>query len=233
MSGKQECIYIYANHPIFHPDSVTGFDKLSSSDSSSLYKSLLENFFEVLSGLNSRSDVIYSLDVEDDGYVPANFFPKNVKIFFGTAGNIVYNLEVLSQNYFSLFENNIFIRFDAIGISEQNINRIFDLLSIEDNSLVIGKSNNNKVPFIGFNKISRKLMKKLFAVKFDYEKFLLEAGKNESFIHTLDGFQLIENFNDFKNLYIELSKKESNAYCSQNSHERFTNLFIEYRDFLK
>ena len=76
-------------------------------------------------------------------------------------------------------------------------------------------------------------MVKLFEVEFDYEQFLLEAGKNELFINTLDGFQLIENFNDFNSLYLELSGKESASYCSQESHERFTNLFIEYRDLLK
>ena len=118
-------------------------------------------------------------------------------------------------------------------VRHRQSDKMFDLLSIEDDSLVIGKSITNKVPFIGFNNIDRKLMIKLFEVKFDYEKFLLEAGKRELFINTLDGFQLIEGFEDLKNLYLELSKKESESYCSQESHERFTNLFIEYRDLLR
>jgi len=66
----------------------------------------------------------------------------------------------------------------------------------------------------------------------EYDKFLLEAGKSDLFLNTLNGFQLIENFSEFKYLYIELSKKESLSYCSQQMHERFTNLFIEYKDLL-
>ena len=38
---------------------------------------------------------------------------------------------------------------------------------------------------------------------------------------------------DFKTLYKELSKKESLIYCSQNMHEKFTHLFIEYKELLK
>ncbi len=72
----------------------------------------------------------------------------------------------------------------------------------------------------------------MFAAALDYDTFLLEAGKSDLFLNTLNGFQLIENFSDFKNLYIELSKKESLSYCSQQMHERFTNLFIEYKDLL-
>ncbi len=233
MTEKQKCIYIYSGHPIFNPDSVTIFENLSSADSSFLYTSLIENTIEILTGLSSGIEIIYSLDIEDNDNIPLNFFPQNSKIFFATTGNTAYNLDVLDQNYFSLYENNIFIRSNTIGVSQQNINKVFDLLSFEDNTLVIGKSKNNKIPFIGFNKISRKLMLKLFEINFDYEKFLLEAGKSEMYINTLENFQQIENFEDFRNLYFELSEKESESYCSQESHERFTNLFIEYRDLLK
>jgi hypothetical protein len=232
MHKKQKCIYIFARHPIFNTESVPKFENLSCADSSFLYSNLMANYFELLSGLASETEIVYSVDIEDNAFIPLNFFPENSKIFFATGGNIVYNMEVLDQNYFSLFEYNIFIRSDAIGISEQNIKKIFDLLSIEDDALVIGKGN-NKIPFIGFNSISRKLMVKLLEVEFNYEKFLLESGKSELFINTLDGFRLIENFSDLKNLYIGLSKKESISYCSQESHERFTHLFIEYRDLLK
>jgi hypothetical protein len=233
MRKNQKCIYICARHPVFNQESVIQFENFSALDSSFLYKNLLANQIEVVTGLGSGIEIVYYLNVDDNNYVPSNFFPENSNIFFATGANMVYNMEVLDQKYFSLFENNILIHSNSIGISNKNINRIFDLLSIEDDSLVIGKSVNNKVPFIGFNKISRKLMIKLFEIDFDYEQFLLESGKSEMFLNTLEGSQLIENFEDFKKLYIELSKKESVSYCSQESHERFTHLFIEYRDLLR
>jgi len=233
MFKKQKCIYIYADNSIFNLETVIKFENLSTLDSAFLFSNLLANYFELTSQLTKEAEIIFCIDVKDNDFIPQNFFPANSKIFFATSGNIVYNMEVLDQNYFSLFENNIFFRSDAIGVSDQNINKIFDLLSIEDNSLVIGRSIKNKIPFIGFNSVDRELMIKLFEVQFDYEKFLLEAGKRELFINTVDGFQIIENFDDLKKLYTELSKKESETYCSQESHERFTNLFIEYRDLLR
>jgi hypothetical protein len=62
---------------------------------------------------------------------------------------------------------------------------------------------------------------------------LIKAGKEENFVHTLNNFMLIETKDDFIKLYNELSKKESMQYCSQNIHEKFTHLFIEYKELLK
>jgi hypothetical protein len=67
----------------------------------------------------------------------------------------------------------------------------------------------------------------------DYDSFLNKIVKFEHFIHVLKDFMLIKNLEDFKTLYDNLSKKESFSYCGQNIHERFTNLFIEYKDLLK
>ena len=136
------------------------------------------------------------------------------------------------QNYFSIFENNILIRADVIGVSKKTMQKIFNMLAIEDDVLVIGKSKNKKVALLGFNNLEINLLDEMFSVDLEYNKFLLEIGKSDLFLNTLNGFQLIENFSDFKNLYIELSKKESLSYCSQQMHERFTNLFIEYKDLL-
>ena len=73
----------------------------------------------------------------------------------------------------------------------------------------------------------------MFSVNLSYDDFLIEAGKNEYYINIFQGFQLIEDSADFKNLYIELSKKGSLSYCSEIMHERFTSLFIEYKNLLK
>ena len=57
-------------------------------------------------------------------------------------------------------------------------------------------------------------------------------SSKDIFIHTLDNFLSINDFEDIKKLYIELSKKESLSYCSQNMHESFNDLFIEYKELL-
>ncbi len=232
MHKKKNCIYVLSLHPVFNGEAAPKFENLSPPDSILLYSHLLANFIEVFADIDLSFELVFCLNEKDENYIPRNFFPDDSILFFNTSENINSNLEQLEQNYFSIFKNNILIRSDVIGVSKNTRQKIFNLLVIEDDVLVMGKSKNKKVPLLGFNNFNTILLDEMFSAALDYDTFLLEAGKSEMFLNTLYGFQLIENFSDFKNLYIELSKKESLSYCSQQMHERFTNLFIEYKDLL-
>jgi hypothetical protein len=107
------------------------------------------------------------------------------------------------------------------------------LLSIEDEAVVIGKTDSGAVAFIGFNTYNGELFGEIDWDNFNYDSFLLYASKHEHFLHVINSFLVIKTMEDFKILYMELSKKESLAYCSQDMHEKFTHLFIEYKDLLK
>ncbi len=226
------CIYVLSLHPVFNSEVAPKFEKLSLWDSNLLYSHLLANFIEVFTNTELKFELVFCLNERDEDYIPGNFFPDDSIVFIKTSENKDSHLEQLGKDYFSSFENNILIRSDVIGISNKTIQKIFNLLAIEDDVLVIGKSINKKVALLGFNNLETNLLGEMFSNTLEYDNFLIEAGKSDLFLNTLNGFQLIENFIDFKNLYIELSKKESLAYCSQQMHERFTNLFIEYKDLL-
>ena len=232
MNKKKNCIYILCLHPIFNSAAVPKFEKLSLRDSILLYSQLLANFIDIFSKTYLKFELVFCLDEKDEDYIPGKFFPNESKIFINISENESSKVQRLAKNYFSGFENNIIIRADVIGISEKTIKKIFNLLAIEDDVLVIGKSINKKVALLGFNNLGMNLLDEMFSTTLEYDNFLIEAGKSDLFLNTLNGFQLIEDFSDFKNLYIELSKKESLSYCSQLMHERFTNLFIEYKDLL-
>jgi hypothetical protein len=232
MHKKKNCIYVLCVHPVFNGEAAPKFENLSLRDSNLLYSHLLTNFIEIFTHTDLDFELVFCFNEKDEKYIPANFFPDDSIIFFNTSENNDANLEHLGKNYFSSFENNILIRADVIGISDKTIQKIFNLLAIEDDVLVIGKSINKKVALLGFNNLEINLLDEMFSTTLEYDNFLIEAGKSDLFLNTINGFQLIENFSDFKNLYIELSKKESLAYCSQQMHERFTNLFIEYKDLL-
>lgn len=232
MHKKKNCIYVLSLHPVFNTQAAPEFENLSLRESILLYSHLLTNFIEIFSAAGLGFELAFCLNENDENYIPGNFFPDESIIFINTSENNDSNLEQLRKSYFSKFENNIIIRADVIGVSEKTIQKIFNLLAIEDDVLVIGKSINKKIALLGFNNLELNLLDEMFSATIEYDDFLIEAGKSDLFLNTLNGFQLIENFNDFKNLYIELSKKESLAYCSQQMHERFTNLFIEYKDLL-
>lgn len=110
---------------------------------------------------------------------------------------------------------------------------MFDLLFVDDETIIIGKTNEEKMGFIGSNSLNKEIYEQFFLYKLNYEKYLADIGNKDNFVHVLTGFLVINDLKDFKILYEELSKKESIEYCSQEMHERFTNLFIEYKDLLK
>ncbi len=121
-----------------------------------------------------------------------------------------------------------------MGITKELIEKALDQLAIEDEAIVIGRTIENYISFIGFNNYNSELFNEIDWQLVDYDSFLTKACKYENFIHVLSGnFMMIKNLNDFKKLYTELSKKESLAYCSPEMHEQFTNLFIEYKEFVE
>jgi hypothetical protein len=77
-----------------------------------------------------------------------------------------------------------------------------------------------------------KLFESLLTFNQNYISVLNHLTNRDILIHTLDGYLSIDDFEDIKKLYIELSKKESLSYCSPTLHERFNDLFIEYKDLL-
>ena len=72
----------------------------------------------------------------------------------------------------------------------------------------------------------------IFLAERKFGKFLSSISSKDIFIHSLDNILSINDFEDIKKLYIELSKKESLSYCSQKMHESFNDLFIEYKELL-
>lgn len=232
MLKKKNCIYLFSLHPLFNDKEIQRFEKLTTQDSVMLNSNLVANFIEIVSSDDLNTEIVFCFHERDKDCIPKFFFPETSQFFFKAENNLTTDLINLEQDYFSVFENNILIQANSIGISAHTFEKTFNMLSIEDEAIVIGKSITKKVALLGFNNIDLQLLEHLFSVNFDYDKFLFEIGKSDLFINTLNGFQLIEDFIDFKNLYLELSKKESLSYCSQQIHEQFTNLFIEYKDLL-
>ena len=122
--------------------------------------------------------------------------------------------------------------YNSIGMTRSDIFRAFDLIQSDEPSIVIGKSNQDRIVFTCTPGVDKDLLDHIFLTKRKYSKYLTSISRNDLFIHTLDNFLSIDDFEDIKKLYIELSKKESLSYCSKKMHESFNDLFIEYKDLL-
>jgi hypothetical protein len=223
-------IYIFAPYPVFNPVSVRSFENFDKADSVILFSTLIENLIEIISALKINSDKYLILSAEDEN-------------LFKLSGSELFKVKYLTENFRSelqnylakkslSYQNNLFILSDAIGISIESISHCFNLLNIEDDSLVIGKTYSGFISFLAYNNIESMTIDYLFQSDFQYMKFLSHMNTCPAFINIIERFQRIISKDDFKKLYIELSKRESLSYCSQEMHERFTHLFIEHKELL-
>lgn len=154
------------------------------------------------------------------------YFPDKLKVScFTDKKNFFENLKKFSKY--------VFIYSDVMGISSKDIKNTENLISYDDNSLVISKSENNDICYIAFNKFDSNLMELILEPEINYDNLLSNIKTEKFFIQTLSGHFRVNSFSNFKLLYHRLSQKESLNYCSQEMHEKFTNLFIEYRDYIK
>lgn len=226
------CIYLISPFPVFNPERIPVFDRFNKKNSLTLYKALIGNHRENFISLPNNKDIVYCFDKSDEGFVPEIFNEKST-VQFCECGDENTSLKLLADKFFNNFANNLLVFGFSIGFTSREINRAFDLLSMNDEAVVLGKCISDSVAFFGFNTFNQDIFDSIKCAGGSFDKILSKVNKYENFIHVVGNYQFIKDMEDFKKLYGELSKKESLAYCNQDMHEQFTHLFIEYKEFLK
>jgi hypothetical protein len=233
MNKLTSSIYLFPLNSIYNPGHTPLFESFDSEHSVLLYSALAENYKEIFETFEGKLNSVYVFDKNDKDLLPPQFMNEEINLFFGDTRNKNLLLKNLSDKYFNNFTNNLLIFSNSICLAASDLQHALNLLSINDEAVVIGKTSSGGITFLGFNTFNTELFGEIDWNNLNYENFLLYTSKHEHFLHVIDNFLVIRNIEDFKNLYRELSKKESLTYCSQNMHEKFTQLFIEYKDLLK
>jgi hypothetical protein len=233
MNKLNSSIYLFPMHPIYNPELIPPFETFDAGHSVLLYSALTENHKEIFDTFEGKINSVFVFDEKDKDFFSDQFKQEGLNLFFGDTCNKSLILKNLSDKYFNNYSNNLLIFSNSICMAANDIQQALNLLSINDEAVVIGKTTSGGVTFLGFNTFNHELFGEIDWDNFNYDNFLLYTSKHEHFLHVINNFLVIRNIEDFKNLYKELSKKESLAYCSQNMHEKFTQLFIEYKDLLK
>ena len=230
---NQNAVYIIPQSSFLNPANINVFENFSNNDSillrSTLYLNLVENFLNK----NNKIDFYFYFDENDKEFLSNEFVLDKLNLLFIDLKNKRLFFENLSAKEFLKHKNNLIISPDLIGINISELEKIINLLNIEDESLVIGKSKEGEIGILGFNNYFPEIFENLIKTDFRFDDFLSRLKSSNHFIHTLNDILLIRNINNFKQLYTELSQKKSIEYCSQEMHERFTHLFIEYKELLK
>ena len=232
---NSKAVYIlpfYFSHAKELSNNLDGFSK---DDISFLFETLYLNILENLIGKQAKIEIYCIWDENRKDNLPDEFKNSNYNIVFSDVSKKKLILERLSSKEFLSHKNNLIIFSDAIDIRPSDYEQYFNLLNIEDESLVIAKNKENSIAVFGFNNYSEEIINNLILSNFSYNDFLGRVKSCEHFMHIVNDVLLVRNLNlyNFKQLYQELSQKKSIEYCSQPMHERFTNLFVEYNDLLK
>ncbi len=225
--------YIIPNSSIQDPNTLKVFENFTFDDTkflkATLYLNLIDNFLTS----DSKTDFYFIMDEHDREYLLDDFRIANLNFLFTDLTKQKLLFEKLSDKEFTLYKNNIILSADLIGINVIELNKCFNLLNIDDETLLIGKSKEGQIGIFGFNTYSNITFDCLIKSNFLFNDFLGCTKTISHFIHTLNDILLINNIDNFKQMYFELSQKKSIEYCSQHMHERFTHLFVEYKDLLK
>jgi hypothetical protein len=210
--------------------SLAGFSKEDTFFlTSTLYLNILENLY----GKEDKIDLYCIWNESDKENLPEELRSNNYKIIYTDVSNKKIIFEKLSSKEFLSYKNNLLVCSDAIDVKPTDYEQYFNLLNIENESLVIAKNKENNIAVFGFNNYSEEIINSLLLSEFNYNNFLGRIKSSAHFMHIVNDVLLVRTISDYKQLYLELSKKKSMEYCSQKMHERFTHLFVEYKDLLK
>lgn len=226
-------IYLISMRPVFDQNSIIPIGKLDADNTSQLFANLILNHKENLDKIINYTTVTYCFSENDKNYLPDDFTKNGSMKVFGNTKNSLQNIKNIVDRFFASTSINLIVFANSIGVSSADLRKILDLLTLEADAVVIGKTKRGRVSLIGFNYLNNDLIKEINWGNIEFEKLLHKVTKYDNFIYVWENSLLINSGEDFKLLYSELSKKESLEYCSQQMHEKFTHIFIEYKELLK
>ena len=226
-------IYLISMRPVFDQNSIIPIGKLDADNTSQLFANLILNHKENLDKIINYTTVTYCFSENDKNYLPDDFTKNGSMKVFGNTKNSLQNIKNIVDRFFASTSINLIVFANSIGVSSADLRKILDLLTLEADAVVIGKTKRGRVSLIGFNYLNNDLIKEINWGNIEFENLLHKVTEYDNFIYVWENSLLINSGEDFRLLYSELSKKESLEYCSQQMHEKFTHIFIEYKELLK
>ncbi|NNG25938.1 MAG: hypothetical protein HKM87_00295, partial [Ignavibacteriaceae bacterium] len=145
MNKNVNAVYLLADHPFLNTKHTPPFGKLNLNDSIFLYSQLFINNINNLSGLQNKAKIICCMDNKDKDFIPKNFIADEVNLYFINTKNIFKQFDDMNTKFFRHHVNNVLVHLNTFGISLSKFVKMLDLLSIEDEAIVVGKTNKDKV----------------------------------------------------------------------------------------
>lgn len=227
---NQNAIYIFS--PMLFASAADNLtENFSESDSSYFRATLYLNIMENIIKGKDKTDLFVILS-KDEKYSEFEML-KDFHLITAEQNSIsILQSEQITKE-FSNHKYNILVAGNVVNLSSTDIEKFFNLLGIDEKTILISKSSSNKISAFGFCGYTDELIRFFIESELSIQKFLGFNKSCEYYITLAKDLFEVNDISDFKKLYIDLSQKASLEYCSQNMHERFTHLFVEYKDLLK
>jgi hypothetical protein len=230
---NSKAVYIFPFYSFNSEELHNNLQGFSKAEVKLLLTTLYLNVLENLTGKEEKLDIYCIWDENEKDNIIDELKNKNYNFIFADISNKKVILNKLSSKEFLSYKSNLIVFSEVIDIKSKDYDHYFNLLNIEEPSLVVAKDGENNIAAFGFNTFSEEIIVSLSLSEFNYNDFLVHLNSCKYFIHTVSNILLVRNINNFKQLYHNLSQKKSIEYCSQHMHEKFTDLFVEHKDLLK
>lgn len=227
---NQSAIYIFS--PSLGFSGVNDLtNSLSDSDKRFFNTTLLLNIMENASSRKGKTDLFLILPKNE-----VNLELESINHFHLMITDQITLRVLLLENItkeLNTHKYNIFIAGNVVDIRPSDIDKYLNLLGIDEKTILLSKSSTDAISVFGFCGYTESLIKFFIESELSIQKFLSFNKSCEYYITMIKDVFAVKDLNDFKKLYADLSLKSSLEYCSHEIHERFTHLFVEYKDLLK
>lgn len=228
-------VLFYVTKPVFNQFEVGHFEGFDKGSSSSLWKNLLINQIEVISSLKSEYNIFalfHQFDIGAHGLDELQKFDKLDVLFFedGDQGEI---LREITEESRGTQKPLLVVNPLMMGLNNRDYSDLIKLLESEEEITTIIRSVNGYISVVGFNYFEQRQTPIISNLDQHYNKLLPMIMELDSKPILQSGGIVVKNAHDFSELYNFLSSKESVKACSYEMHDRFTELFVEYKDYLQ
>ncbi len=227
-------VLFFVPKPVFNQFEVDEFPGLDKAGTSALYRNLLINQMEIVRswGKCGRSIVLlHQFDIGAGGLDELQRF-DDPEIIFHDGENVHEITGEIAQELITDHGMLIAVNPFVMGLTTNDYNFISALADQEDEVALVAKSMNGGVSSLAFNHFEAGEKEAIPALNESWSGFLKVLTRLESRPLVTTSGLVVRAAKDFRGLYDFLSSKESIPACSFEMHDRFTELFVEYKELL-
>jgi len=227
-------ILFFVPYPVFNQfevDEFAGFDKPRTSF---LYRNLLLNQLEVVHGWEGKKKItvmLHQFDVGAEGLEELQRF-EDAEVIFYEAGNEGPILDELGEESLQNQELVVVVNPAVMGLTKADYLDLVNFADQEDEIVFVTRSSNGWVSSVSFNYHEAGQQSVISSIGDSWNKVLRDVAQLEARPLITTSGLVVKSRKDFRSLYDFLSSKESIPACSFEMHDRFTELFVEYKELL-